>query len=99
MNLSGTGEPYGVIKVYEVGHESSSTEVTANAKGGWSLKLSGLSVGTHVFTASPVNGSLNPANKIPANTVEVEVRPHHSRCANLLSGYRGRARCPVQNHR
>lgn len=99
VNLLGTGEPYGVIKVYEVGHEASATEVTANAKGRWSLKLSGLSAGTHVFTASPVNGSPNPANKIPANTVEVEVRPRHSRCANLLSGYRGHARCPVQNHR
>jgi hypothetical protein len=68
VKLSGTGEPNRAITVYEVGHQASGTEVVANAKGKWSLTLSGLAVGTHVFTASAVNGSA-----IPANTVEVKV--------------------------
>ncbi len=68
VTLSGTGEPNRAIKVYEVGDEAGATEVTANANGEWSLTLSGLSAGTHVFTASAVNGS-----EVPANTVEVEV--------------------------
>jgi hypothetical protein len=74
VKLSGTGEPNRVIEVYEVGREASTTEVTANADGRWSLTLGGLSPGMHLFTASAVNGSA-----IPANTVEVEVsqRRHH----------------------
>jgi hypothetical protein len=78
VKLAGTGEPNRAIRVYEVGNEASGTEVTANAEGKWSLTLSGVSAGTHVFTASAVNGSA-----IPANTVEIEVAPpprhHHGR--------------------
>jgi hypothetical protein len=69
VKLSGTGEPNRAITVYEVGYKTNGTEVTADARGKWSLTLSGLSVGTHVFTASAVNGS-----EIPANTVEVIVK-------------------------
>jgi hypothetical protein len=68
VRLSGTGEPNRAITVYEVGHQASGTEVVANEKGKWSLTLSGVAAGTHVFTASAVNGS-----PIPANTVEVNV--------------------------
>jgi hypothetical protein len=75
VTLKGTGEPNRAIKVYEVGNEASATEVTANDNGKWSLTLSGLSVGKHVFTALAVGGST-----VPANTVEVEVPPpHHHR--------------------
>ena len=69
LRLSGTGEPNRAIKVYEVGHEATGTEVTADARGRWSLTLTGVSKGTHVFTASAVNGS-----EVPANTVEVIVK-------------------------
>ena len=69
LRLSGTGEPNRTIKVYEVGREASGTEVTADARGKWSLTLTGVSKGTHVFTAAAVNGS-----EVPANTVEVIVK-------------------------
>ena len=69
VKLAGTGEPNRAIKVYEVGHEATGTEVTADVRGKWSLTLIAVSKGTHVFTASAVNGS-----EIPANTVEVIVK-------------------------
>ena len=73
LRLCGTGEPNRAIKVYEVGHEATGTEVTADARGKWSLTLTGVSKGTHVFTASAVNGS-----EVPANTVEVIVKKQRS---------------------
>ena len=70
VTLSGTAEPNRAITVFEVGHEADGTEVIANGKGKWSLTLNGLSVGTHVFSASAVSGS-----ETPANTVEIVVKP------------------------
>lgn len=70
VTLSGTGEPNRALKVSEVGNEASATEVTADANGEWSLTVSGLSVGKHVFSASAVKGS-----EVSANTVELEVVP------------------------
>jgi hypothetical protein len=70
VTLSGTGEPNRLLKVYEAGDEVGARELTANANGAWSLTLSGLSVGKHVFTAFAVKGS-----EVPANTVEVNVSP------------------------
>jgi hypothetical protein len=72
VTLSGTAEPKGAITVYEVGHEASGTEITANAKGKWSLTLEGLSLGTHVFSAEAVKERIEPELP-PANTVEVKV--------------------------
>jgi hypothetical protein len=68
VKLHGTGEAKRTVKVYEVGHEASGAEVKVNAMGHWKLTLSGLSPGTHTFTAKAVNGS-----EAPANTVEVKV--------------------------
>jgi hypothetical protein len=70
VTLSGTGEPNRLLKVYEVGDEAGAKEVTANANDEWSVTLTGLSAGKHVFTASAVKGST-----VPANTVEIDVPP------------------------
>ncbi len=69
LKLSGSGEPKRAISVYERGHEAAGSTVVANASGEWSLAVTGLSPGVHVFRASSVEGS-----PIPSNTVTVTVK-------------------------
>jgi len=72
MKLSGTGEPKRPVDVFEAGHRSAGVEVTPDASGEWSLTLTGLRSGKHVFQASAVGGS-----SVASNTVEVVVTQPH----------------------
>lgn len=57
VKFTGTGEAKSSIELYEVGHESEAHEVAVNAHGEWKTTISGLSVGSHEFTAITVEGS------------------------------------------
>ncbi len=66
--FKGKAEPSSSILFYEVGHEEAGAEVAVDAKGKWSITLSGLSSGSHVFAAKAIEGSTTVSN-----TVEVIV--------------------------
>jgi hypothetical protein len=68
ITLSGTGEPKRPLDVYEAGHKSGGTDVTPGVTGEWSLTLTGLGPGRHIFQASALGGST-----VASNAVEVVV--------------------------
>jgi|GEM_PF-2071635 hypothetical protein len=68
VKFAGTGEASTSIELYEVGHESEGSEVAVNAHGKWKTTISGLSVGSHEFTAIAVE-----ASTVRSNTVRITV--------------------------
>jgi hypothetical protein len=69
VTLSGIAQAHTSIAVYEPGRASSGTVVSVGDSGVWSVTLSDLAPGTHLFTASALGGN----SLVPSNTVQVTV--------------------------
>jgi hypothetical protein len=64
VKFAGQGEPNTFIGVYPVGHPEKAIFVAVNAVGNWALTIGGLSVGTHEYVASPVEGPAGLSNTV-----------------------------------
>jgi poly(3-hydroxybutyrate) depolymerase len=72
VTLSGVGQAETLLAVYEVGQSRTGNVVEVGSNGTWATTFTSVPAGTHIYTASAVQGSTVPANTVQVN---VEVPP------------------------